>query len=85
MIKTENNNDAARDAEQISERHFKIWATCDGMMGRREGWLKDINGNEKVFETQEQADAEAHRLNFNANSNPYSTAYFSYRVREINA
>jgi hypothetical protein len=62
---------------------FGIWATVSGgITGTRSAWLKADDGKQATFETREQAEREADRLNREMN-NAHSKASFRYVAEEI--
>jgi len=64
---------------------FGIWCRVSGgVTGTREAWLK-ADGKVQLFDTREQAEEEAARLNKLNNGNPYRTADFRYTAQEYDA
>jgi len=62
----------------IIGRKFGVWCqSSGGVTGQREGWLKSF-GAVQLFDTLEEAEAEAARLNA-AMNHANSRASFNYR------
>jgi hypothetical protein len=67
---------------------FGIWCEVwGGVTGHRTAWLKNIKDSTKVWEFDDETEAQvmaAHYQN-STNSNPHRTANFSYTVRPLTA
>ena len=62
---------------------YRIWCEVwGGVTGHRAAWLED-NGEIKEFETHEDAEREANRLDAQIKGTLYRKANFSYTVREV--
>lgn len=65
----------------IYDKSYGVWCVVSGgITGHREAWLK-ANGEVILFDTADDAEAEAHRLTTMSNTR-HSTTDFSYSVRE---
>jgi hypothetical protein len=61
-----------------------VWCTVSGgITGYRCAWLKQKDGTEARF-TQDEAKAEAARLNKRADAMPYRAADFLYSAKVLN-
>jgi hypothetical protein len=64
---------------------FGVWCHVSGGARRKESeaWLQDVRRGIAVFESREEAEAEAARLSAQMNSDPWRKAKFLYDAREL--
>jgi hypothetical protein len=64
---------------------FGVWCRVSGGSRRKEteAWLQDVRRGIAVFESHEEAEAEAARLSAQMNSDPSCKAKFSYEARVL--
>ena len=64
---------------------FGVWCRVSGGSRRKEteAWLQDVRRGIAVFESREEAEAEAARLSAQMNSDPSCKAKFAYEAREL--
>ena len=64
---------------------FGVWCRVSGGSRRKdsEAWLQDVRRGIAVFESHEEAEAEAARLSAQMNSDLSCKAKFAYEAREL--
>ena len=64
---------------------FGVWCRVSGGSRRKEteAWLQDVRRGIAVFESREEAEAEASHLSAKMNSDPSCKAKFAYEAREL--
>jgi len=64
---------------------FGVWCRVSGRSRRKgtEAWLQDVRRGIAVFESREEAEAEAARLSAQMNSDPLCKVKFAYEAREL--
>ena len=64
---------------------FGVWCRVSGGSRRKEteAWLQDVRSGIAVFESHEEAEAEAARLSAQMNSDLSCKAKFAYEAREL--
>jgi hypothetical protein len=64
---------------------FGVWCQVSGGSRRRdsEAWLQDVRRGIALFDSREEAEAEAARLSAQMNSDPWRKAKFAYQAREL--